>query len=353
MSAPAPPRQDAARHWLVILLFLAGLLAADAAVEFRRDVWHRYNPDDYREKLLGCRREPRDLVVVGGSPVAEGIDPTAFTGMAWHGRPVCSPYAMGLPGGTTTEFWHALKHGAVRAPRVLVYGIAATDLNDKRNEPHGPASLMTWDDLGEWVASRPNSAEWAARHYLQGRLNRAWRLFHHRNGIRLWAADHVERLWPGTCPRAAEEAHEAAVYSDALRAGRGYAPNVHFVNRRYDERKAAGFKEPDMYQMVGYRLGEHLAYLHRMLDWADTRGTCVVLVDMPVTADMEARYPKEFAAYRAALAEVVRTRRVIFLDASRGNVGLDDRHFADLIHLNGDGAARLSAWVRRRLETPG
>ena len=30
---------------------------------------------------------------------------------------------------------------------MLVYGITASDLNDSRHEPHGPYSLMDWDDL--------------------------------------------------------------------------------------------------------------------------------------------------------------------------------------------------------------
>ena len=41
------------------------------------------------------------------------------------------------------------------------------------------------------------------------------------------------------------------------------------------------------------------------------------------------------------------------LRANRTAVGLDDRHFADLIHLNADGARILSEWIRRELATPG
>src|SRR5262249_35747411 len=56
--------------------------------------------------------------------------------------------------------------------------------------------------------------------------------------------------------------------------------------------------------------------------------------------------------YRAALAELVRTRRVTLPDAPPGHVGLGDRPFADPIHLNGGGPAPPSAWPRRPLETP-
>ena len=76
----------------------------------------------------------------------------------------------------------------------------------------------------------------------------------------------------------------------------------------------------------------------------------VILVDMPVSAELEEqRYPQAFAVYRAVLAEVARTRSVTVLRASRTAVGLNDEHFADLIHLNSRGAARLSAWLREQL----
>jgi hypothetical protein len=75
-----------------------------------------------------------------------------------------------------------------------------------------------------------------------------------------------------------------------------------------------------------------------------------VLVDLPVSAELEEGIcPRPFAAYRAVLDEVERTRGVRVLRATRGAVGLTDAQFCDLIHLNGEGKARLSAWVRREL----
>jgi lysophospholipase L1-like esterase len=76
-----------------------------------------------------------------------------------------------------------------------------------------------------------------------------------------------------------------------------------------------------------------------------------VLFDVPVPADLDGRlYPREYAAYRAALAAVARDHGVPLLYATRETVGLTDADFADMIHLNSDGAARLSAWLRARLE---
>ncbi|HEY8504956.1 MAG TPA: hypothetical protein VIL46_10265, partial [Gemmataceae bacterium] len=216
---------------------------------------------------------------------------------------------------------------------------------------HGPYSLMGWGDLLAWLRARPESAEWVTRHFLQARLADCWHLFRYRHGIRLWAAAEVEDLWPGSFPEAATEARVNLAYSHAMRHGNGYAPNAAFVRRRYDQMKAAGFRQDRFHFLEKYRLGSHLKYLHRMIDWAEANGTDLVLVDMPVTADLEEKlYPDAFRQYRAALAEVERARGVRVLWASRAAVGLGDRHFSDMIHLNGDGAARLSRWIRERLE---
>jgi lysophospholipase L1-like esterase len=77
----------------------------------------------------------------------------------------------------------------------------------------------------------------------------------------------------------------------------------------------------------------------------------VVLVDLPTPADLDGRlYPREFAEYRAGLAQWASDHRTPLLRATREAVGLTDSDFADLIHLNADGAARFSTWLRRELE---
>jgi hypothetical protein len=89
-------------------------------------------------------------------------------------------------------------------------------------------------------------------------------------------------------------------------------------------------------------------------DWCDRHGVALVLVDMPVSVDLEETlHPKEFADYRAALAELERTRGLRVLRASRAALGATDDDFADLIHLNAHGTARLTAWLRRQLTALG
>ena len=354
MASAEPQATSAASWWKqhrVLWYFLLGLVLVDGVLAWYAELWQSYSPDDYRERLEGCRKQPRDLVIVGGSPVSEGIDPDRFVGMTWKGRSLQSAYAMGFPGGTTSEFWHAVKHGISQPPTLLIYGISASDLNDRRHEPHGPYSLMSWGDWASWVWHRPQTAEWVTRHFIQGKLAKSWQLFRYRNALRLWAAEQVNAYWSNAFPKAHEEAVKNRNYFAELRQGNGYAPNPNFSERRYDQFKAAGGQLPQPYFWNNYRIGAHLSYLHRILDWADARGVTVVLVDMPVTADIEEiMYPKEFAQFREALAQVEQERRVLVLRASRARVGLTEADFGDWIHLNRGGARKLSDWIRQELE---
>jgi hypothetical protein len=208
---------------------------------------------------------------------------------------------------------------------------------------------MTAGDWAEWVRTKPETSEWVTRHFVQGRLARCWAAFRYRHGIRMWAAVTADAWFPGCCPEAAKEAGELLRYSAALRTGNGYAPAEGFVHGRYDEAKATGRKLPPFGFLDKFRTGAHLKYLHKLTDWAAAGGTDLVLLDMPVTEDLEEKFPAAVAEYQRRLAEFEAARGVTVLRGTRGAVGLDDRDFADLIHLNGVGARKLSTWLRDRL----
>ena len=80
---------------------------------------------------------------------------------------------------------------------------------------------------------------------------------------------------------------------------------------RLDAQKAAGVMPDKFLFMDRYRVGAaYLASLDRMLAGAARQGVPVLIVDLPVPADLDDRmYPTEFAAYRAALAEAAGPRR--------------------------------------------
>jgi hypothetical protein len=357
MAENAATRGASPAGWVrcrVLLYLLIGLLAVDVAAHANRNVWRRYDPNEYRERLRGCRKRAHDFVLAGGSPVSEGLDPAVLAGLDWHGQPLRRVYNLGLPGATTSEVWHAAKHGLVAPPRLLVYGITASDLNDARHEPQGPRELMDLADVAAWVGEHPDSGEWCLRHFLAGRLDGLWQLYHHRNGIRLWAADQVGRLWPAAFPQSFADARRARPHSAALLRGNGYAPDADAQARSLQQLKAAGNLGQPFHFLEQYRLGGHVRYLEQLLDWAEQHGVALVLVDMPVSADLDERlHPCEFARYGELLAELERRRGVPVLHATRAAVGLGDAEFADLIHLNAKGTARLSTWLRGELEEYG
>ncbi len=343
-----------ARRWLLrcgryrtAIYLLLGLVAVDVAVARGRKTWTRYDPNEYRARVTNCRRQGWDLVVIGGSLASEGVDPSHLAGIAWHGVPLKRVFNLGLPGGTTTTAWHAVKHGVIAPPRVLLYPISASDLNDNRSEIGCMWSLVDPSDVAEWLRVRPDQAESYVRHCAEERLTRLWSLYYYRNAIRLWTADQVEQLRPGSCPAAAAEARHGLAWAAALARPDGFAPR--WFGQTLSERKARGPLDASFPFLEGYRLGGQVQYLQRILDWADSHGVAVVLLDMPVAAELEAAYRPAFAGFRQVLAQVERERSVTVLRPTREQIGLDDTGFADRVHLNTHGRELMGAWLRARL----
>jgi hypothetical protein len=337
------------RRWRLFVYLLLALAGVDTLVHNHRHLWRAYDPNDYRERIHNCRHQTPELLIVGGSPVSEGIDPAPLVGVRWQGQPLDQVYSLGLPGATTSEVYHAVVHGVRVPPRVLIYGITASDVNDDRGEPKGPTTLMEWNDLPRWLRCRRKAAGWGIRHFFRERFARLWKLYYYRQGMRLWAADQASRLLPGSFADTVQDAHEGLRYTADMHHRNGFAPWPSFQRQRLDELKGLGCSGT-FHFLDNYCLGEHLGYLHLLIDWAAERGVAIVLVDMPVSSALEEQlYPRAFADYRAALAKVEHERGVRVLRASRAAVHLDDAQFADLIHLNAQGTARLSGWLRREL----
>jgi hypothetical protein len=333
----------------VLACFLVGLFALDAAVRLNSRLWEDYDPNEYAERLDRCRGRAWDLVVLGGSPVSEGVDPALLRGLVWRGKTIRRVYNLGLPGGTASEFWHALEHGVTVRPKLLAYGITASDLNDNRNETNGPANLMDLPDLARWVVERPDSRLWLLRQYGRSLLDRFWGLFQYRNGIRLWAADCADQVRPGFFPQAVAEARENLGRSKALARGDGFAPQATFQVMRYSHTKATGGLVAPFTFLDGFRLGHHLACVHRIRAWAERQKVALILVDMPVSADLEARHADLFALYRGILHDLETRYGFHILHGDREAVGLNDSHFADLVHLNRWGVDRFGHWLRAAL----
>jgi hypothetical protein len=136
---------------------------------------------------------------------------------------------------------------------VLVYGITASDLNDSRHEPHGAEVLLTQSDVADWCRTRPEAADYATRHYWQGRLAEVSATYRHRHGVKMWAAKAADGVWPGCCPEAVAEADRQLQSADWLAQARGYAPTRWFAHRQYDHMKQAGWEQPPFDYLKNYR----------------------------------------------------------------------------------------------------
>lgn len=348
--APVRPTRPGRR---VLVYLVLALCCLDRAIAANENLWRSYDPHFGRERIRYGRRGAWDLVVVGGSPAMAGIDAGDLANLSWHGRGLSRAYNLSIPLGTTADVFHAVEHGLPQPPALLVYGIAITDLNDARLEAMGPENLMDARDVLRWIRLRPGDAEWCLRHRICEQASRCWSLFHHREGIRLWAGDRMESLWPGFCPDAARQAAKGLENSEALRRCLDFHPCRPVPDRlRYDLKKAAGELPRRIGAMENYRIRLYLAYLDAIADWAELHGTALVLVDMPMPADLERLYPQAFAAYRSALAHFQRHRGVRLLTPQRADLGLTDADFDDMIHLNGDGTARFTTWLRNTLSDP-
>jgi hypothetical protein len=338
-----------------LLCLVLGLLIVDAVVASQARRWREYDPVYYRERLRHARQGNWDFIIVGGSPAMAGIDPSVLTGAAWRGRPLESGYNLGLPLATTGEVRLSVEHGLRHPPRLLLYGITASDLNDDRVEPQGVRYLMGPRDVVHWAKRRPADTFWCIKQFMQERLGRAWHLYYYRDAIRLWAGERAERLWPGLCPTEADRAQAGLVRSALLRTGPGLiAPPPAAKTSRLDWLKTEDRTIPPVPFLEHFRLGGYLLELCGLMDWSENNDVPLILVDMPVPAELDdVRFPREFASYRAAIAQVCQQRQVPLLWATRQAVGLNDAHFSDLIHLNADGAARLSMWLREALSESG
>ena len=334
----------------VVLFFVLGLGAVDAVIAHYRNLWRNYEPHWYLDRMEACRQKPFDIIVLGSSPAMYGINPNILGGLRRQGEVLESAYDLTLPLATTAEVYHALEHGLAAPPRLLLYGITATDLNDDRVEPLGPRWLMDVRDVVRWCRDRPASAPWAVRNYGEQRLTDAWQLMRYREGIRLWAADTIESIWPGLCSEAATEARAARTNREGVRNSNGFQSPEPTPAHRLDCLKEAGQVTNSFTFLDNYHVGRYVVYLDRVLDWAASHHVPIVLIDMPVSADLDQRlHPAAFATYRAALAEVEKRRAVRILRPTRDAVGLTDADFSDVVHLNQNGAKRLTTWIRAEL----
>lgn len=339
------------RWFLPLGWLLLGLLVLDLAMRLTAPTWERYSPDDWLERVRTCAHEPRDIVFLGGSPVSEGIDPSLLMGLNWQGEELHNGYSLGLPGGTTTDVYFAYRQGCPTPPKLVIYGVAPSDWNDSRNEPHGPGTLYSWADLQEACAVRPELTSWYRKHYGRTHLANLSAIWKHRHGLRMASAAAFLERFPESVSEAAAEAQRLRRSTERIRHGNGYAPAEYFATRRYSDMKASGWVAPPFQALAKYQTGSHLRFLKKLAEELASSGAQLVLLEMPLTADLETRHAAECRQFQRDLRAFLKDYPdVRHLAAARQAVNLSDDHFSDLIHLNSGGADKLSRWLKQQLE---
>lgn len=342
------------RPYRAPLFALIGFCCLNGVVALHARTWRSYDPRFARDRIRYGRRHTWDLVVVGGSPAMAGINSACLKSLPWHDRLLQRSYNLAIPLATAAEIFHSLEHGLSAPPQLVVYGIAVTDFNDMRVEAMDPEELMEGGDVLRWTRWRRGEAEWCVRRWVGERSVRLFPLYYYREGIRRWAAARAERAWPGFCPEAAHQAAKGLENATGLRRCYDFSPARPVPPYlRFDLKKAAGELPCRVAPMENYRLDGYLPYLEAIIDWCAEHGADLVLVDIPVPADLERLYPQALAAYRATLLQMQRRRGLLLMTPTREQVGLTEADFDDMIHLNGDGNARFSDWLRRALSQRG
>src|SRR5262245_59685791 len=282
-------------RYRVLIWFAAAIVAFEIAVAANARLWRSYDPNPYRSRILAYSRRGADLLVVGGSPAMCGLDPTIIAGTSWHGETLPRAFNLGLPLATTTDVCHAVEFALRRPPKLIVYGVMATDLHDGRTESIAPRYLMGPADLIDWARTHPDCVTYALRHYTREHCNRLWPSSYYAYGIQLWLAESAITVWPAVAPESAAARTNLQRARDIATAGYERLAEVR-ETLRLDRQKAAGLIGDTFSFIEGYRCGGvHLAYLHRLLDAAQQAGVPVVLVDLPVPADLDERmYPCAF-----------------------------------------------------------
>ena len=153
--------------------------------------------------------------------------------------------------------------------------------------------MMTASDLKLAAVARPRSAAWYAWNFGSERAARIWQLYYHRREfVCVW-----RKPLSDSCrafPADAAEARRGITVSTALRTGNGFTGHPPVTPAvRLDAQKAAG-QVPDSFLFMNrYRVGPaYMACLDRMLVRAARQNVPVLIVDMPVPADLDQRiYP--------------------------------------------------------------
>lgn len=333
---PTGPRPPAARRRppavVPLVVALLVLMLAEGAVRAARsrldepEVWPTPELQKKFAQIEARRRDGRrpDVLLAGDSMMDAGGDPAGLA----RAVPGATVYNAAIAGETLPVIadWTTRIVQPRLDPKVVVIGFSSNELN--------PSSLAPESGVAAYRSSR-------VVRVAEGRgspVDRADALL--REHVMLYR-------YRATLRRPFRQAAaDPDVFDPELSAdGQGLA----FTELGYLEKGGAAQAEAVIQGVIaalrGFTVGlENLTILQDMIRTIRIEGARVVLVAMPVTADLVAAHPKGDADYREAMeafAGAAHRAGATLLEPGVWPTSL----FADPVHLNGAGAARLTEYL--------
>ncbi len=319
----APTRLVAGLVALVLPLALAEV--AVRAIEDRLPIPAGWGTPEIPYKLGLLPEAGADVLVLGSSVTDAGVDPSLLDALAPTER---GTFNGSLGAGTlemvavaARELWlPALK------PKVVVLGVVSRDLN--ANDPSQAATQQRFFD-GMQVGALLGTENLAER--IDRALADTFALWRHRGSLRSFTA------LRGDAPPGWSSALSADDGQYRLFAEQAYEP----TDALFDFIREGA--------LADWAIGQsNLDAIRDIIKAARAVGARVLLVDMPTHDDWVGLHPRgvsDMARYRAALQDLADELQVPLMRSE----DYGDEDFADVVHLNEQGAEHLTEEVAEEL----
>lgn len=324
---------------IVLALVIGGLLglewvmrqqAVQAALpQPERYLWHA---DNIQAKLDGLARLDQargvDVLFLGNSTALSGLDPTTFDEARLHdtGPAAYNGALEGIPASAARTFAQVYTRRA--RPDMIIYAVTPQDLNP--NSPTGRDVADRVRHSGMVAAATQDDAYGQLMH---------------------WLVDHSALF------RYRPVLHALAVGGGQLAP----LPGIYFDERGWvsDKKRLSEVPPADRARLLNKDgvwdytpIGEQAVALAGMIADLKQQGIRLVLVNMPVSEGYLANFdhPEDYQHYLTELSQLSKVGDVPLWDMAspHEDVVFEEADFADLIHLNRFGAAKLSAALARR-----
>jgi hypothetical protein len=314
---------------LVVLVLAEVLVRAGASHLAAPNAWPSPELQKKYDQIVARSHRATDVVLVGDSMLDAAGDPV---GLRAAGSPL-SVYNASIAGETlpTIAQWTERVVVPRLHPKLVVVGFSSNELN--------PAVLAPISGFAAYRRSRAVQAASGTGDI----VDRADAFLRQRSYLYRYR-DALRHPLGNPAP--------AGVFDPALTAA---GHDLNFVNQGYLSGGLAHAKSVVtgiLATLAGFRVGpDNVAILQTMLSSLRRQGIAVLLVAMPVTADLISLFPGGGPTYRGAITAfgaVARGAGAGFVVPGVWPTNL----FADPVHLNGVGTAQFSAYLAPLLRVP-